>query len=69
LSERVYTVEGMTCEHCVEAVTSEVSSLATVTHVDVELASGGRVRVVSGEPLDDDAVRSAVRAAGYEVVS
>jgi copper chaperone len=64
LSENVYTLQGMTCEHCVDAVTSELSSLATVTHADVDLASGC-VRVVSDQPLDDDAVR----AAGYEVVS
>ena len=68
MSERVYTDQGMTCEHCVDAVTSKVSSLASVIQVDVDLA-GGRVRVVSDEPLDDDAVRTAVAEAGYEVVS
>ncbi len=68
MSENVYTVQGMTCEHCVDAVTSELSSLASVTHADVDLASG-RVRVVSDEPLNDDAVRTAVWAGGYEVVS
>jgi len=67
LSESVYTVGGMTCEHCVDAVTAEVSSLAAVTHVDVDLVTG-RVRVASDEPLDDDAVRTAVAEAGYEVV-
>jgi copper chaperone CopZ len=64
LSENVYTLQGMTCEHCVDAVISELSSLAAVTHADVDLASG-RVRVFSDQPLDDDAVR----AGGYEVVS
>jgi copper chaperone CopZ len=68
LSQSVYTVPGMTCQHCVDAVTSKVSSLATVTQVDVDLASG-RVRVISDEPLDDVAVRTAVAEAGYEVVS
>jgi copper chaperone len=68
LSQNVYTLHGMTCEHCVDAVTSELSSLASVTHADVDLASG-RVRVVSDEPLDDDAVPTAASAAGYEVVS
>ena len=68
MSESVYSVQGMTCEHCVDAVTSEVSSLDTVTQVDVDLA-GGRVRVISDEPLDDDTVRTAVAESGYEVVS
>jgi copper chaperone CopZ len=36
--------------------------------VDVDLASG-RIRVVSSEPLDDDAVRTAVAEAGYQVAS
>ena len=68
MSQSVYTVQGMTCEHCVDALPSELSSFASVTHVDVDLASG-RVRVVSDEPLDDDAVPTAVWTAGYEVVS
>jgi copper ion binding protein len=68
LSQSVYTVQGMTCQHCVDAVTSKVSSLATVTQVEADLTSG-QVRVVSDEPLDDDAVRTAVADAGYEVVS
>ena len=68
MSESTYTVRGMTCEHCVKAVTSEVSSVASVTQVDVDLASG-QVRVISDEPLDDDAVRTAVAESGYEVVS
>jgi copper chaperone len=68
VSRSVYTVDGMTCGHCVDAVTRAISSLATVTQVDVDLASG-RIRVVSSEPLDDDVVRTAVAEAGYQVVS
>lgn len=68
MSESTYIVQGMSCGHCVDAVTSEVSRLAAVTKVHVDLASG-RVRVVSDEPLNDDAVRAAVAEAGYEIVS
>ena len=66
MSESTYTVTGMTCEHCVGAVSSEVSSLPGVRQVDVDLGSG-RVRVLHDQPLDDGAVRAAVEEAGYEV--
>lgn len=62
-----YTIAGMTCQHCVTAVTEEVSALAGVTDVRVDLAAC-LLRVTSATPLDDSAVRAAVDEAGYEVV-
>ncbi|HEY4603540.1 MAG TPA: heavy-metal-associated domain-containing protein, partial [Blastococcus sp.] len=41
MSSATYTVVGMTCGHCVSAVTEEVSQVPGVTAVDVDLASGG----------------------------
>jgi copper ion binding protein len=67
VSTATYTVTGMTCQHCVSAVTEEVSGLPGVTGVQVDLPSGG-LTVTSDAPLDDDAVRAAVEEAGYEVV-
>jgi copper chaperone CopZ len=61
-----YTVVGMTCGHCVSAVTEEVSALPGVTAVDVDLASGD-LTVTSEAPVDDAAVRAAVEEAGYSV--
>jgi len=66
VSTATYTVVGMTCGHCVNAVTEEVSQLPGVTGVDVDLASGG-VTVTSEAPVDGSAVRAAVEEAGYEV--
>jgi copper chaperone len=66
VSTTSYTVVGMTCGHCVDAVTEEVSAVPGVTTVDVDLASGG-LTVTSTEPVDDDAVRAAVEEAGYSV--
>jgi copper chaperone len=65
-----YDVTGMTCGHCVQAVTDEVSALPGVKAVSVELAPGAasQVTVVSDEPLDLDAVRGAVDEAGYTLV-
>ena len=62
-----YTVTGMTCGHCVDAVRAEVGRLPGVTAVRVDLA-GGMVTVTSQEPLDDAAVRAAVDEAGYDLV-
>jgi copper chaperone CopZ len=61
-----YTVSGMTCGHCVQAVTSEISELPGVADVQVDLGTGA-VTVTSAEPLPEDAVRAAVDEAGYEL--
>ena len=62
-----YTVSGMSCGHCVAAVTAELQKLDGVTAVDVVL-DGGAVTVRSAQPLEDEAVRAAVDEAGYELV-
>ncbi len=64
MSAASYTVVGMTCDHCVSAVTEEVSSVPGVTGVEVDLASGALT--VSGE-VDASAVQSAVEEAGYQL--
>ena len=66
MTTAIYTVSGMTCGHCVSAVTEEVTAVPGVTDVDVDLASG-RLTVTSDSPVDDDAVRAAVDEAGYEL--
>ena len=63
-----YTVSGMSCGHCVAAVTEELSKLDGVSHVDVELASG-RVTIESDPPLDSADVVAAVDEAGYTVTT
>lgn len=68
MSTSTYTVTGMTCEHCVASVTEEISEIAGVRSVDVDLASGA-VTVSGDAPVDDTAVRAAVREAGYEVTA
>ena len=67
MTTTTYTVKGMTCGHCVQSVTEEVSEVPGVTAVDVDLASGW-VTVSGDQTVDDGAVRSAVAEAGYEVV-
>lgn len=64
-------VNGLTCEHCVQSVTEELSDVAGVKNVDVILNSGAtsKVTLVSDVALDDDALREAVSEAGFELVS
>jgi copper ion binding protein len=62
-----YQVSGMTCGHCVQAVSREVATLQGVENVDVDLPTGA-VTVTSAQPLDTEAVRAAVDEAGYQLV-
>jgi copper chaperone CopZ len=64
---RDYTVQGMTCAHCVASVREEVSDVAGVNAVDVDLASGHMT--VTGTGFNHDAVRAAVAEAGYDVAA
>ncbi|MBY6677271.1 heavy-metal-associated domain-containing protein [Rhodococcus sp. BP-316] len=66
MTTKTVTVLGMTCQHCVAAVTEEVSALQGVTSVHVDLESG-RVDVESDTPVDDAALAAAVDEAGYEL--
>jgi copper chaperone CopZ len=66
-----YGVLGMTCGHCMQAVSSELHELPGVRTLEVELVDGGTsvVRVVSDEPLPEETVRAAVDEAGYELAA
>lgn len=64
ITTATYTVTGMTCDHCVRAVTTELVLLPGVRSVDVDLAEGA-VTVTSDDPLDLEQVREAVDEAGY----
>jgi copper chaperone len=61
---RTYSVPGMHCAHCKEAVEREVSAVEGVATVEADLES--KVVTVSGQSLADDALRDAIEEAGYE---
>jgi copper chaperone len=65
--ETTYSVNGMTCGHCVLSVREEVGEVHGVAAVDVDLGSGRMV--VTGAGVDTAAVRAAVAEAGYEVAA
>jgi copper chaperone CopZ len=59
-----YTVPGMHCGHCKQAVSGELSAVEGVEAVDVDLES--KLVTVVGSRLDDAALRAAIDEAGYE---
>jgi copper chaperone len=66
-----YAVTGMSCEHCVNAVTSELSGLDGVSAVTVDLVPEGSssVMIASDRPLSDDAVSAALDEAGGYLIA
>lgn len=70
MATTTYTVRGMTCGHCVNAVTEELQEIDGVTEVTIDLVEGGDspVTVTSAAELERAAVVAAVDEAGYELV-
>lgn len=66
MSTQTFSVTGMTCGHCIGAVTDELSALEGVTRVDVELVAGGTstVTVSSEAAVEEAAVAAALDEAG-----
>jgi copper chaperone len=66
MTSMTYQVTGMTCEHCVRAVTEEIETLAGVNSVTVALVPGGEsaVTVTTDAPLATEAVAAALDEAG-----
>jgi copper chaperone CopZ len=66
LTTQTFSVTGMTCGHCVSAVTSELKEIEGVTDVSVDLVAGGTsaVTMESTQPVDESAVAAALDEAG-----
>jgi copper chaperone len=65
MTETTYSVPGLHCAHCERVVTDEVTAVAGVASVDVDLVT--KLVTVRGDEFDDDAVRAAIDEAGYDV--
>jgi copper chaperone len=64
---QTYLVTGMSCHHCTVAVTDEVSRVAGVAAVDVDLDT--KLVRISGAAIDQGAVVAAIDEAGYDAVA
>ncbi|MEU5093389.1 heavy-metal-associated domain-containing protein [Streptomyces sp. NPDC020996] len=67
IGSTTFGVTGMTCAHCVRAVTEEISGVAGVESVTVDLATGS-VTVTVSRPVDRAAIADAVDEAGFTLV-
>lgn len=63
---QTFPVTGLTCGHCVGAVTSEISQIPGVSDVNVDLVAGGTstVRVTADQQLTTEQVSAALDEAG-----
>jgi copper chaperone len=66
MQEITYSVPGVSCEHCRHAIEGEVSQVAGVRTVAVDLDE--KTVTVAADPLDEEAVVAAIDEAGYDVV-
>ena len=65
MTELSYAVPDVSCDHCRQAISTEVGRVAGVDTVDVDLER--KVVVVRGDAFADDEVRAAIDEAGYDV--
>jgi copper chaperone len=66
MEEIRYSVPGVSCSHCEQAISAEVGKVAGVAAVQVDLE--GKTVAVNGNGLDDASVRAAIAEAGYAAV-
>jgi copper chaperone len=66
MANATFTVRGMSCGHCVTAVSAELLRVPGVERVQVDLAAG-QVTVETAGPLSATAITAAIDEAGYEV--
>ncbi len=66
MTTSTFRVTGMTCGHCVSAVTEEVAAIDAVSEVHVDLVAGGisTLTVTSTSPVPELAVAAALQEAG-----
>jgi len=66
----VIRVTGMTCAHCVRAVTEELSHLdgVEVLGVDLRVGEASLVRLSSTGAVDEQRIAAAIDEAGYTLV-
>ncbi len=67
MEELRYSVPGISCSHCEQAISGEVGRVSGVTGVDVDLDA--KTVAVRGSVVDDASVRAAIAEAGYEALA
>ena len=68
MSQITYRVPDVSCEHCVRAITEELTKLSGVAHVDVNLAQK-LVTVQHDGSVSDAQIREGIAQAGYDIAA
>lgn len=68
MAQSIYTVDGMTCDHCAGSVTAEITKIGGVINVQVDVPARS-LTIDSERPLAREDVEEAVEEAGYRVVA
>lgn len=70
MTSKIINVDGMTCDHCVKAVTEEISKIPSVIEVNIDLHAGeiSPVTITAGDEISDADIATAVEEAGYSIV-
>ena len=66
MTTQTYSVPAISCHHCVNAITGEVTKVPGVAQVEVDLKT--KTVTVVGD-ADDTAIRTAIDDAGYDVAA
>jgi copper chaperone CopZ len=68
MTTKTYPVTGMSCSHCVQAVTTELNKLGAQVTIDLVPGGTSHVTVTGHRPLPDAAIRHALsKAGGYQL--
>lgn len=65
---RVYHVPDISCQHCVNSITHELSKVAGVHHIDINLAEKV-VTIETDEAVTDTQIRAGIEEAGYDITT
>lgn len=68
MTERVYNVPDISCDHCVKAINQELTKIPGVQHVNVNLANK-IVTVQADATVSDNQIREGIEEAGYDITS
>jgi len=66
MTDVVFTIRGLRCDHCVRTVTAAIEALPDVTLQDIDLATGRARLEMADDPESVARVRAAIKQAGYE---
>lgn len=69
MSQKTYTVKGMSCGGCERTVSLAVSKVPGVTEVKASAPANSVLVLFSGDPVDAGLIKTAVEKCGYQFIA